>query len=204
MMNKYLILIAGSPATGKSSVEKLIKDLFDNTLTITPDEFKEMYADSVGFSNLGEKDKLEKKVWNTYYSILKQYMEAGKQIIVSEYPFSMKQYDTLKNYSKKYNYNVITIRLVAEFEILWDRRYKRDRDPSRHLSHIVTSYHYGDKLYDRELADNHITKNDFKKIIEGRKYNEFELGKLFEVDTTDFNEVNYELIKDFLITNVEL
>jgi len=204
MMNKYLILIAGSPATGKSSVEKLIKDLFDNTLTITPDEFKEMYADSVGFSNLDEKDNLEKRVWDTYYSVLKQYMEAGKQIIISEYPFSMKQYGNLKKYSEKYNYNVITIRLVAEFETLWDRRYKRDRDPSRHLSHLVTSYHYGDKLYDRELADNHISKEDFKRIIEDRKYNEFELGKLFEVNTTDFNKVDFESLEEFLINNVEV
>ena len=54
--------------------------------------------------------------------------------------------------------DTLTIRLVADFEILWNRRKKRDLEKSRHLSHIMTHYHNGDRLDDRAVADNHITK----------------------------------------------
>lgn len=202
-MGKNLILIAGSPATGKSYLINIINDIFDNPLLIAPDEIKEMYADSIGFSNLSEKNKIEEMVWEFYYNILSLYMGAGKKIIVSEYPFSGKQYNKLKNISRENGYNVITIRLVAEFETLWKRRYKRDREPSRHLSYIVSSYHDGDVLERREDADNHITKKEFKEIINKRKYNEFSLGRLLEIDTTDFNRVDYNRIKDFLLDNVK-
>jgi len=203
-MKKYLILIAGSPATGKSHVVKMIQDEYSNTLLLVPDEIKEMYADSSGFSNLEEKHQLEKKIWNFYYSVLNKYMKAGKQIVISEYPFSIKQYDTLKKYSEDYDYNVITIRLVAEFETLWKRRYKRDREFSRHPSHLMKSYHYGDQLLDTYKANNHITKLEFKNIIQDRKYNEFALGKVLEVDMTDFNTVDYDSIIGFLTENIRL
>lgn len=202
-MKKNLILIAGSPATGKSQVVKIIKEMFDSTVLIAPDDIKEKYAELNGFSNLNEKVQLEKKVWNNYYSLLQQYMETNQYIIISEYPFSTKQYHCLKNMSKIYDYNVLTIRLVADFETLWRRRYKRDREPNRHLSHIVKSYHLDDELADRYQADNHITKIAFKEIIEDRKYNEFELGKLLEVDMTDFSKVDYISIINFIDHNIK-
>lgn len=204
MIKKNLILIAGSPATGKSYIVKKIQNTFNKTLVIAPDDIKEMYADSIGFSNLEEKSQLEKKVWDFYYSILQQHMEAGKRIIISEYPFSMKQYNNLKRLSKQFDYNVITIRLVADFEVLWERRYKRDREPGRHLSHLMESYHYGDEISDRDKADNHISKSEFKKIIKNRKYNEFKLGKLIEIDMSNFNQVDYDSVIRFLKNNIEL
>jgi len=203
MMKKYLILIAGSPATGKSHVVKIIQDRFKNALLIAPDNIKEMYAESFGFSNLHEKKLLVKESWKFYYSILHKYMEVGKRIIISEYPFSFKQSDKLKKFSKDYNYEILTVRLVADFDVLWKRRYNRDRESSRHLSHIMTSYHYGDTLIDRDQADNHISRDEFKNIIVDRKYDEFVLGKSFEIDMTDFSQVDYSSIIKFLEENIQ-
>src|SRR5699024_2708476 len=148
-MNKYLILIAGSPATGKSTIVNLLKKNYRDLLIIAPDDFKEMYADSIGFSNLEDKKLLEYEAWNSYYAILREYMYAGKQIITSEYPFSHKQSPYIENFAKRFGYTLLTIRLVTEFETLWERRYNRDRKHDRHLSHLVKSYKYGDKLSDR-------------------------------------------------------
>lgn len=202
MTEKYLILIAGSPATGKSSVVNKIIDIFNRVVVISPDDIKEMYAELIGFSNLNEKRHLENKVWNFYYSILQSYMKSGQRIIISEYPFSMKQYDNLKKMSQNYEYKVLTIRLVAEFDTLWNRRYKRDRERSRHLSHIMKSYSYGNILLDRGSADNHISKSEFSNIIKDRKYDEFGLGKVFEVDMTNFDKVDYESIVKFIDENI--
>lgn len=127
------------------------------------------------------------------------YMRVGKKVILSEYPFSNEQKLKLFNLSEKYNYDIITIRLIAKFEILYKRRIKRDTHDSRHLSHIMTHYHYGDKLESRAMADNIPTKEEFKEDIILREYNNFQLGKLYEIDVSDFEKVDYSsMIKEIL------
>lgn len=195
-MNKYLILIAGSPGTGKSYLIDKMRSALGEFFLLTPDEVKEMFADSIGFRNLKEKAAVETKVWAFYYNVLDLYMEAGKRIIVSEYPFSAKQKVALQTRADKFDYHVITIRLVADFEVLWNRRKIRDRENERHLSHIMTHYHFGDQLENRSDADNLITKEDFKKIITERQYDQFELGRLFEYDVTDFSKVDYTALME--------
>lgn len=118
-------------------------------------------------------------------------MDAGKKIVASEYPFSHKQKDKLNRLAQIHDYKVITIRLEADFDILWKRRYSRDRDDSRHLSYIMKNYHYGDTLGNRENVTNHITKKEFQQIVLDREYNSFELGRLFKVDVNDYTKVDY-------------
>ncbi|MGO3791108.1 MAG: zeta toxin family protein [Enterococcus gilvus] len=191
-MEKYLILIAGSPATGKSYLINEMRRVLGDFFLVTPDEGKENFADTIGFENLVEKKELEKKVWAFYYSALDLYMKAGKRLVVSEYPFSDKQKGNLEDLAQRYGYEVVTIRLIADFDELWSRRKIRDIEPSRHLSHIMTHYHFGDVLADRTQADDLITREAFQEIIEARGYNHFQLGTLVEFDVTDFSTVDYE------------
>ncbi len=199
VMKKYLVLLAGPPATGKSYLVRLIRKALPQIYTVSPDEFKEDMAESVGFDNLQEKVALEKQVWSYYYQALELYMSVGKQFIVTEYPFSFKQKKQLQDLSQKHDYSVITIRLVADFEVLWQRRMARDLADDRHLSFIMTHFHHSDRLSDRRLADDLITKEDFQKIIEDRKYNDFSLGTLYEIDVTDFAKVDYKPLIDELL-----
>ncbi|KES16414.1 hypothetical protein GASC598P17_011360, partial [Gilliamella apis SCGC AB-598-P17] len=103
-MPKYLILLAGCPCTGKTYLIHLLQRQFTNSLLLTPDEAKELYADSVGFNSLAEKNALEQKVWHFYYGVLQWYMDAGKKIIISEYPFSDKQKNQLNDFANRYHY----------------------------------------------------------------------------------------------------
>ena len=190
-MKKYLILLAGSPATGNSYLISQLMEKLSPTVLITPDDIKETLADNVGFDNLSQKAELEVDVWQFYYQLLDSYMRMGKRYVLSEYPFSDKQKMKLKILAATYQYEVITIRLDADFETLWQRRQKRDVQLDRHLSHIMSHYHFGDKLDDRSKADNHITRDAFLDIVTKRAYNQFQLGKLFELDVTDFSKVDY-------------
>lgn len=194
MMKKYLILLAGPPATGKSYLSRLICQAFPETYTVSPDELKENLADNIGYNSLEEKIELEKVVWDYYYQALELYMKIGKQFILTEYPFSYKQKPILEKLSTKYKYDIITIRLVCDFETLWNRRIQRDLSEDRHLSYILSHYHYGDTCRDRSAADQLITKEEFAEIIRARDYNHFEMGKLYEVDVTDYSKVDYEPI----------
>lgn len=190
-MKKYLILLAGSPATGKSYLISQLMEKLSSTVLITPDDIKETMADNVGFDNLTQKAELEVSVWQFYYQLLDSYMRMGKRYVLSEYPFSDKQKMKLKILAATYQYEVITIRLDADFETLWQRRQKRDVQLDRHLSHIMSHYHFGDVLTDRSKADNHITREAFLDIVTKRAYNQFQLGKLFKLDVTDFSKVDY-------------
>ena len=194
MMKKYLILLAGPPATGKSYLSRLICQSLPETYTVSPDELKENLADNIGYNSLEEKVELEKVVWDYYYQALELYMKIGKQFILTEYPFSYKQKPILEKLSTKYQYDIITIRLVCDFETLWNRRIQRDLSEDRHLSYILSHYHYGDTLTDRTAADQLITKEEFAEIIQARDYNHFEMGKLYEVDVTDYSKVDYQPI----------
>lgn len=194
MMKKYLILLAGPPATGKSYLSRLICQALPETYTVSPDELKENLADNIGYNTLEEKVELEKVVWDYYYQALELYMKIGKQFILTEYPFSYKQKPILEKLSTKYKYDIITIRLVCDFETLWNRRIQRDLSEDRHLSYILSHYHYGDTLEDRTAADQLITKEEFAEIIQARNYNHFEMGKLYEVDVTDYSKLDYEPI----------
>ncbi|MBP1039631.1 AAA family ATPase [Vagococcus sp. BWB3-3] len=201
-MKRTLILLAGPPATGKSYLIAKMRQVIPDFFLITPDEVKEMFADKVGFQNLQEKADLEQEVWQFYYGILRQYLSAGKKVIVSEYPFSDKQRSKLAELSDCYGYQIITIRLVAKFDILWQRRQVRDLESDRHLSHLMTHYQAGDVLLDRSQADNHISKEAFAKIIAERGYNQFRLGKLFQVDVSDFAQVNYDQLMKAILEEI--
>ena len=194
MMKKYLILLAGPPATGKSYLSRLICQALPETYTVSPDELKENLADNIGYNSLQEKVELEKVVWDYYYQALELYMKIGKQFILTEYPFSYKQKPILEKLTTEYKYDIITIRLVCDFETLWNRRIQRDLSEDRHLSYILSHYHYGDTCRNRSAADQLITKEEFAEIIQARDYNHFEMGKLYEVDVTDYSNVDYEPI----------
>ena len=194
MMKKYLILLAGPPATGKSYLSRLICQALPETYTVSPDELKENMADNFGYNSLEEKVELERVVWDYYYQALELYMKIGKQFILTEYPFSYKQKPILEKLTTEYKYDIITIRLVCDFETLWNRRIQRDLSEDRHLSYILSHYHYGDTCRNRSAADQLITKEEFAEIIQARDYNHFEMGKLYEVDVTDYSKVDYEPI----------
>lgn len=203
-MQKYLILLAGCPCTGKTYLINKLQQIFTDSLLVTPDEGKQLYAESVGFNSLTEKAALEQRVWRFYYGVLDLYMDAGKRVIISEYPFSDKQKSRLAQLADKYHYQVITLRLVADFDVLWQRRYQRDRSPERHLSFIMQSYHYGDTLADRSKADDHITKEQFYEICKTRKYDQFALGELIEIDVSDFKKVDYSTLLNYLKQKIDL
>lgn len=62
----------------------------------------------------------------------------------------------------------------------------------------MNKYHYGDILTNRLEADALISKEEFRQIISDSKYNEFQLGDLFEFDVTDFSKVDFNELFNYL------
>ncbi|GJM73737.1 hypothetical protein HMSSN036_59530 [Paenibacillus macerans] len=119
-----------------------MQNFFGSFYLLSQDGLKEYYSDLYGFNNFEEKREVEKTAWAKYYEIMEQQMHAGHNII-SDYPFSQKQKPHIQKLAEGYGYRVLTIRLTADLDVLYERQKKRDLDPTRHLSHIVTSYKKG-------------------------------------------------------------
>lgn len=190
-MKKTLILLAGYPGTGKSYLANLILEKFPSIQFLSPDELKEKNWDQYGFNNLAEKETLIQKSWEEYYQIMSEKFQQSISLI-SDYPFSGKQKEKLRRLTDQSGYQVITIRLIAELDVLYERQKLRDLDHSRHLGHILLRYHKENVTINHKSADKLVDYQEFIKRCTTRGYGEFSLGELIEVDVTDFSLVDYD------------
>lgn len=195
-MKKTLILLAGYPGTGKTYLSNLIRERFPDIQVLSPDEIKEEYWDEYGFNNLDEKEVLIQKSWQTYYQEMEKLFKIESNVL-SDYPFSEKQKPTIANLAEIYGYKIYTIRLVANLDVLFARQKLRDLDESRHLGHILTNYHKDTNIQHKQ-ADNLLNYEEFIHRCTTRGYEKFSLGKLYELDVTDYSKIDYPLLLDKL------
>lgn len=192
-MKKTLILLAGYPGTGKTYMCNKILEQEKDFQVISQDDMKERLWDEYGFDNIEEKTALENKSWELYYKRIEETMKNGERLI-SDYPFSEKQRGRLEKLCEEYGYQSVTIRLVGDLEVLFERSKQRDLDTSRHLGHVVSCYHKGDVLSDRTRGDCFVDYDIFMERCRNRGYGEFRVGKLIEVDVTDYSKIDYKKI----------
>ena len=192
MMNK-LILLAGLPGAGKSYLCDLIIEQDKDVLLLSQDDIKEKLFDEIGFNNLEEKEKVIEQCRKEYYDLIASEMDKQKKLML-DYPFSDKQVGIIDKLSKQYGYEILTIRLVGDLDVIFERRIQRDLRKDRHLAHMVSKYHKGDCLDDHRKADCLITYEGFLQICKERQYAKFQMGQLIEVDVSDFSKVDYPLI----------
>lgn len=189
-MKQTLILLAGYPGTGKSYLAELLMKQFTGFEILSPDEIKEEFWDAYGFRNEQEKEELIQKSWVEYYHRMEWKFTRGISLL-SDYPFSHKQHDQLQEVCDKHHVQIITIRMIADLDVLFERQKKRDLDASRHLGHIVKEYHKGIQLTSHEEADNLLDYDEFIQRCTCRGYGTFALGTTLQLDVTDFATAPY-------------
>ena len=189
-MKQTLILLAGYPGTGKSYLAELLMKQFTGFEILSPDEIKEQFWDAYGFRNEQEREELIQKSWVEYYHRMEWKFTRGISLL-SDYPFSHKQHDQLQEVCDKHHVQIITIRMIADLDVLFERQKKRDLDASRHLGHIVKKYHKGICLKCHEEADNLLDYDEFIQRCTCRGYGTFALGTTLQLDVTDFATAPY-------------
>ena len=190
-MLQTLILLAGYPGTGKSYLAKLLMKRFSGFEMLSPDEIKEEFWDAYGFRNEQEKEELIQKSWMEYYQRMEWKLAQGISLL-SDYPFSHKQHDQLQAVCEHHHVQIITIRMIADLDVLFERQKKRDLDASRHLGHILKACHKGIQLKHHEDADNLLDYDEFIQRCTCRGYGTFALGTTMQLDVTDFSIVPYD------------
>lgn len=194
MLYHALILLAGPPGTGKSYLMELIRERFD-VQVVSFDLIKEATYDRDGIRDQEHKDQLYAEAQRDFFDSFDRGMAAGRNLI-SDYPFGPKQHDVLQSLCFRHDYQPLTIRLGADFEVLFERQRRRDLDPTRHPGHLVSCYRPGQVLTAGERKSAALTREEFHRRCTTRGYDTFQLGGLIEVDTTDFTTVRYHEVLD--------
>lgn len=184
-----LVLIAGYPGTGKSRLSAQLQDRLGPFTAVALDDVKEELYDREGFVDATAKAQLDRAALEIFLARVRRAL-AGGEPVLAEYPFSEKQRSALESASHDFGYRVVTVRMVADFEVLFERQRLRDLDPSRHLGHLVDAFRPGDTLADRRDAPQLLTLDVFLDRYLHRGYGDFALGEVIEVDTTVFDQVD--------------
>ncbi len=175
-MNKILILIAGAPATGKTSLsEYLTREL--KIVCLNKDHIKEVLVDMLGYKNRDENKRLSETTFFVIKYVAERAMIIGESIII-ESNFRVNEEEYLLNLISKYNYIPITVFLSADPRTLHKRYLDREHSGSRHHAHLSA-----------DLTD----FKDFKEVIEPQI--NFDIGgKRIILDTNELNNINYQSI----------
>lgn len=177
----HLIIINGKPCTGKSYfLHKLCQDL--NLSYVSRDEFKELLFNDLGTADSDWSKKLGRASYSLLFNVFEKMLKSKKSFIV-ESNFNPSQHgEKLKLLLKQYGFDAVEIFLEADPKILHERFEQRWNSGERHIGH----------------ADN----ERFDEFEVRLKDNVFPLSlteKLIRIDTSDFNSVDYDSLKNNLM-----
>ncbi len=183
---KKLLLIMGDLATGKSTFANILSKRYD-TNVFFKDSIKEVLGDTIGFSNREENKKLSNATMELMCFIFSEFGKLHKNLIL-ESNFHTIELEKLHKLAFEDNYEVLTLVLRGDIEILYKRYLNRMYNENRHPVHLSTTLdvfddfkRYTEYLRTEKILGNtmYINADDFlyqtdKKILE--KIDEFMRG----------------------------
>lgn len=178
---KFLIIIAGMPATGKTTYgNKIAKEL--QLPFFSKDKFKEVIYDSVINNDefeYEEKRKIGITSYSVLYTICEVMMKASSNFII-ESNFTNESAIKINELIKKYNYKSVVIKFDTDIKILHKRFLDREKTIERHPGLIADG-----KFNDFAT---------FNKISSKSKNFRLEGVEEILIDTSDFSKVDFEKI----------
>jgi len=183
-----LIIVAGMPATGKSTVAAGLAEAFQYPI-LEKDNIKEVLFDTVGFENYPQKRKLDIAANGVLLHVLELMLKANSSVIV------VNKCDTesarqLCELMETYRPRSVTVFLNGDAQVLYQRYIQRDNQHKRHLGHILQEHyppHEGDSL------DYTMTRAEFDEKFFKRGMDQFRCpGERIDLDMTDFDAVCVE------------
>lgn len=134
---RKLLLITGDLATGKSTFSNILSRRYD-TNNFFKDSIKEVLGDTIGFSNRKENRRLSNASMELMYFIFSEFAKLGKNLIL-ESNFHTGELEKLHKIASENNYEVLTLVLCGDVEILHKRYLNRMQNENRHPVHLSTT-----------------------------------------------------------------
>lgn len=187
-----LILIAGLPASGKSTFATYASEALSLPV-IAKDDIKERLFDTVGFRSYEEKALLDITAVNTMLDTAAKLLDAGQSVILDN-NFEDRNRAAIEKLIDEHPCNVITVRFDCDVAVVYERYLKRDKSPDRHPGHVfLTAYPPIPGVEDEVRL---LTLEVFNEKYRRRGTFDFSMGKLIRVDADDFSKLSYpEILK---------
>ena len=183
-----LIIVAGMPATGKSTIAAGLADVFHYPI-LEKDNIKEVLFDTIGFENYPQKRRLDIAANGVLLHVLELMLKADSSVIVVN-NFDTESARQLCELMETYHPRSVTVFLNGDAQVLYQRYVERDNLHKRHLGHILQEHyppHEGDSL------DYTMTREEFDEKFLKRGMDKFRCpGERIDLDMTDFDAVCVE------------
>ena len=190
----YLLIIAGLPATGKTSFARYLSGKMGIPM-VSKDIVKEHLFDTVGFKSRSEKVALGLAAMDLMYYFARALLEAGKPLIL-ENNFEDISKPGLLKLIETFNCKTVSIRFHTEMKVLAERFLRRDRSPERHRGHVIDTQY--PEVNGKEALNTETQIKNFADYYDRMKQRGMEFfsigGDEIVIDTTDFSAVSYESI----------
>lgn len=134
---KKLLLVMGDLATGKSTFANMLSKRYD-TNVFFKDSIKEVLGDTIGFCNREENKKLSNATMELLFFIFSEFSKLNKNLIL-ESSFHTAELEKLYKMARQNNYEVLTLILRGDIEILYKRYLNRMQYENRHPVHLSTT-----------------------------------------------------------------
>ena len=131
----YCILVAGMPASGKSTIAVRISESLGIPM-LSKASIKEVLFDDLGFHSRAEKVQLGTAAMHILYYAAAQLMKVGKPFIL-ENNFEDASIPGIMALLETHHYTAVTVRLTGDPEVIYRRFAARDLSDTRHRGHVV-------------------------------------------------------------------
>lgn len=189
---KTIIIVTGSPGTGKSYMASRLSEYIEGMTALSYDQVKEKNFDRFGFDNKEQKEELNRFSLEEFFLTLRKKMRMSGNLLI-EYPFYQAHQKRLADLIEEYSYCAYTIYLYGDTKVIYDRGKKRDCESRRHPGHLMIQYHKGYEKTETPAFETELTYPQFCQMLETKNYN-IMLGKTIAVDVTDISAIPYEKI----------
>lgn len=183
-----LIIIAGMPATGKSTIAKKIAGKLGLPI-LEKDDIKEELFDTVGYKDLTEKRMLDRAATAVLLRCTESVLKSGQSlIIVNNFESNMRE--KVQQMIDSCACSSVMVFLDGDPEVLYARYVERDRKRSRHMGHTFIDRY--PPLPEDDIYRS-MTREYFRDRFENSGMAEFKLdGVRIDVDATYPNDIDVD------------
>lgn len=189
----YCILIAGAPASGKSTFASYLSSK-TGIACVSKDDIKEKLFDHIGFRSRQEKVSLDICATEIMYLFAGNVLKSGHHVILDN-NFENSSKPSLFKLIEAYGADAVTIRFQGDMSVIYQRFISRDMSPDRHRGHVVnTSYPETEKTEYIPMGEDVFTERYTQ-----RGMTDFSVGRLITADCTDPGTVDYDKLCDEIL-----
>ncbi|MEW5869448.1 MAG: AAA family ATPase [Chloroflexota bacterium] len=182
MFNVPVVIVNGLPCTGKTTLGRWIAQQFHLPF-VYKDGIKELLFNTLGWHDRQWSKRLGPACYELLYYFLAAQLAAGKPCVLEGNFYPEGAAPHFLALKQTYRFEPVQILCVADGAVLVERFKRRSESGERHPGHV-------DHLNYAELSQT-LLKGRLEPLPIG--------GQLVEVDTTDFEKIDYEALSHTIV-----